>query len=473
MSVTPFVKYFHEEFGFAWRKLEDNLSSFEGEGRAWSEADALLQKRGLSYLRGMIRHLSASEVMAMLAEYEALLPATHDVASTNIKSCLEILHSLHDLVIKHLEQMSPAVEETPVPTADKENNGPSVLKFLVGERLVDFSVEHAGPQRIDAVVEPTQVEAPKEISVSGLQSVEFMAGFFDHSGIWPVNVVALKNLKQKLLHLKEMEGDKRSQQSLYEEVLADFNKLEQRLPCQTVFNPFQDESHGSEYVIGALHFSMIDKSCSLPKQAVGNLLRGLNLVATYLPPTMSKCNFQLAPHLGKRGYVADLFSDEVGFFHWKQICKNLDNSKFGWEIISLEDKCFFRIYLDESVAKQPAFLVKSNDPHFKGVWAIPTSAVKRFSVLGKKVEKIQGPREIKKLPGHNSGGPGISLFVQWKGLEFYLEAQDIVGEEFVTVGPENSVHAPYNWAITDGGRQVIWCDLDLFLNLTSKLREAA
>ena len=53
--------------------------------------------------------------------------------------------------------------------------------------------------------------------------------------------------------------------------------------------------------------------------------------------------FQLALS-GKRGYVADLFCDEIGF-SLEASCKNLDNSKFGWEIVVLEEKVFLGFIL--------------------------------------------------------------------------------------------------------------------------------
>jgi len=479
VSIGPFSQYFHDEFNFAWRKLEEHLSSFAVEDRVWGDADVLLQKRGLHYLRGMARHLpqpAVSEILAMLAEYDALLPALADVTVSNLKSSIEVLHSLYQCFLKQLDEMTAPEKAPVVPSEDPKTSEDSrVLKFMIGDRLLDLSVASTGPQKFDATpVENLKVEESSTPADPRVLGVEFMAKIFDQSEIWPVSSTSLMAVKQKLMHLKEIEGDKKLTHVMLDELVRDFGRLEQRLSCQTVFKPFRENGAISLYALGGLHFSLIDEQCSLPKQAVGNLLRGLVAVAANLPSTMSKCMFQLAPHLGKHGFVADLFCDEIGFFHWKQACKNLDNAKFGWEIVVLEEKCFFRIYLDESVGKHSAFLVKSNDPHFKGVWAIPSSAVKRFAVLGKKSqEKLQGPREIKKLPGHTSGGATISLTIQWKGEDFYLEAQDVVGEELITVGSESSIYAPYACGLSDSGRQVIWFDLDLFLNSAASTREAA
>ncbi|MBI2520590.1 MAG: hypothetical protein HYV97_09230 [Bdellovibrio sp.] len=483
MNIGPFSKYFNDEFNFAWRKLEEHLSSFGDENRAWCEADVLLQKRGLHYLRCMARHLPApvvSEMLAMLAEYEALLPEAFDISTNNLKSCLEILHLLHQHFLKALDEMVASEERAIV--KEPPRHDAKVLKFIVGDRLVDWSVASNGPQKFDSSAPENleQTQDDKNIVENTIlpdlrvQGIEFMAKIFEQTEIWPINGTSLMAVKQKLLHLKEIEGDKKLAHSVLDEVVRDFTRLEQRLACQTVLKPFQENGPNSLYVLGALHFSLIDESCSLPKQAVSNLLRGLIAVASYLPPSMSKCIFQLSPHLGKRGYVADLFCDEVGFFHWKQASKNLDNSKFGWEIVVLEEKCFFRIYLDDSTAKRSAFLIKSNDSHFNGFWAIPSMAVKRFTVMGKKTqEKIQDVKEIRKLPGHIPGCSTISLSILWHGVEFYLETQDLVGEELVTLGTESSLYAPYPWAISESGHQVIWLDLDLFLNDSSPVSKVA
>ena len=486
MSIGTFSKYFNDEFNFAWRKLEEHLSSFAAESRAWCDADVLLQKRGVHYLRGMARHLptpATAEMLAMLAEYEALLPETYDITASNLKSCLEVLHSLHQSLTKLLDEMAETGNKDSFHPHAKETHSEDsrVLKFIVGDRLVDWSVASSGPQKFDSPVIEENIENIKEgndaMTVPAdlrVQGIEFMAKIFEQSEILPVSATSLQALKQKVLHLQEIEGDKKLTHVILDEVVKDFSRIEQRLACQAVFKPFQDLGTTSGYVLGTLHFSLVDELCSLPKHAIGNLLRGLFAFASYLPPTMSKCMFQLAPQLGKRGYVADLFCDEIGFFHWKQACKNLDNSKFGWEIVVLEEKCFFRIHLDESAGKSLAFLVKTNDPHFKGVWAIPSAAVKRFTVLGKKSqERPQALKEIKKLPGHILEGSSICLSIQWKGEDFYLEAQDVVGEELVTVGTASSPYAPYSWGLSDSAGQVIWLDLDLYLNLATRSHEAA